>query len=32
MGSEVDEIRLGQILKRHLKPSVLADRFPGSID
>lgn len=30
--NKVEEIRVGQILERHLKPSVLTGRFLGSID
>lgn len=28
VGSEVEEIRLEQILKKHLKPSVFTDKVP----
>lgn len=32
MENKVGEIRVGQILERHLKPSVLTGRFLGRID
>lgn len=32
MENKVGEIRVGQILERHLKPSVLTGRFVGRID